>query len=142
MANIPSPYVYSVGVGASTTRKFTQTGCRGRQSLPDFHRVCEPDSASLRSRSRFSRADIKKSPTREGRGFFWHPQREFRLWRISFTLPLTSELDALCGEDANPIPLHFARGAGSPEQISKNPPPERVEDFLAPATGIEPVTNP
>ena len=33
---------------------------------------------------------------------------EFRPWRISFGLPLTSELDALCTKDANPI-LHLAQ---------------------------------
>ncbi len=32
-----------------------------------------------------------------------HKNRGFRLRRISFGLPLTSELDALCAEDANPI---------------------------------------
>ena len=33
-------------------------------------------------------------------------------------------------------------GAGSTVRESKNPLPKRAEDFLAPATGIEPVTNP
>ena len=39
-------------------------------------------------------------------------RQPFRLWRISYGLPLTSELDALCAEDANPT-VREAHGVAS-----------------------------
>ena len=58
---------------------------------------------------------------------YWPPRREFRLWRISFGLPLTSELDALCTEDANPSRLR--------RQVRS------VQVTKAPAAGILPAAN-
>ena len=119
----------------------------------------------------------------------WPPRREFRLWRISFGLPLASELDALCTEGANPSRLRrqvrsvqvtktsaagilpaanmptLAAGEQAPRRSRLACEPDSAslrlrsrfdcEDgikarstaradlaFMAPATGIEPVTTP
>ena len=53
-----------------------------------------------------------------------------------FTLPLTSELDVLCGEDANPTPRRLACGVGFfRESIKKGPLPMRTEDLFGTRNG-------
>ena len=63
--------------------------------------------------------------------------------RISHGLPLTSELDALFARDANPYPLRVACGDGDFGRVPKKVLcPEDRGLFVAPPTGIEPITNP
>ena len=61
-----------------------------------------------------------------------------------FGSSLTSKLDAPHAEDANPIPLSYARGVVSlrTSYIKKSPPFGQEFFDMAPATGIEPITTP
>ncbi len=93
-----------------STYQIINRNCLFTVISPAASRGCEPIFA------RFARKDgffvqVPKRPSLSTRKTEY--KREFRLWRISIGLTLTSELDALCAEDANPYLLASLTKMGS-----------------------------